>query len=208
MMEDLGAGFYLAMHDLEIRGAGEVLGDSQSGGIQDIGFSLYTDMLNAAVKSLKAGKEPDLSQPLGITTEINLHSPALLPESYCGDVHERLVIYKRLANCGSLDDLTTMQEELIDRFGLPPEPTQALFDTHRLRILSHPLGIIKIDASSETISVQFIPKPPVEAHRIIHLIQSKRYIKLAGQDRLRMTLASVDVRERVNHIRALIKELS
>ncbi|MGB8600456.1 MAG: transcription-repair coupling factor [Burkholderiales bacterium] len=209
MMEDLGAGFYLAMHDLEIRGAGEVLGDSQSGGIQDIGFSLYTDMLETAVKSLKAGKEPDLSQPLGITTEINLHAPALLPEIYCGDVHERLVIYKRLANCTVVDDLTALQEELIDRFGLPPEPTQVLFDTHRLRILSLPLGITKIDANSDNITVQFMPKPPVESHRIIHLIQqSKKQIKLAGQDRLRMSVPTDHVRERVNHIKTLIKDLS
>ncbi|MGB8857525.1 MAG: TRCF domain-containing protein, partial [Burkholderiales bacterium] len=208
MMEDLGAGFYLAMHDLEIRGAGEVLGDSQSGGIQDIGFSLYTDMLETAVKSLKAGKEPDLAQPLGITTEINLHAPALLPEVYCGDVHERLVIYKRLANCSSADDFTSMQEELIDRFGLPPEPTQVLFDTHRLRILSKPLGITKIDANSDNITIQFMPKPPVESHRIIHLMQSKRNIKLAGQDRLRMNVATENVRERVNHIKTLIKDLS
>jgi transcription-repair coupling factor (superfamily II helicase) len=133
----------------------------------------------------------------------------LLPEAYCGDVHERLVIYKRLANCGTVDDLTAMQEELIDRFGLPPEPTQVLFDTHRLRILSKPLGIIKIDANSDNITVQFMPKPPVESHRIIHLIQqSKRQIKLAGQDRLRMSVPTEHVRERVNHIKILIKDLS
>ena len=101
-----------------------------------------------------------------------------------------------------------MQEELIDRFGLPPEPTQVLFDTHRLRILSKPLGIIKIDANSDNITVQFMPKPPVESHRIIHMIQSKRHIKMAGQDRLRMNLPTEDARERVNHIKTLIKDLS
>ena len=118
MMEELGAGFYLAMHDLEIRGAGEVLGESQSGQMQEVGFNLYTEMLNAAVKSLKAGKEPDLSQPLAVNTEINLHAPALLPETYCSDIHERLVLYKRLANCETLDELELLQEELVDRFGL------------------------------------------------------------------------------------------
>src|SRR6185369_10087914 len=116
MMEDLGAGFYLAMHDLEIRGAGEVLGDSQSGGIHDVGFALYTEMLESAVKSLKEGKEPDLSQPLNVATEVNLHTPALLPEVYCPDVHERLVLYKRLANCTSDEDLGRLTEELVDRF--------------------------------------------------------------------------------------------
>src|SRR5271169_1871711 len=125
-MEQLGSGFYLAMHDLEIRGAGEVLGESRSGEMQEIGFQLYVDMLKSAVDALKAGREADLTEPLGVTTEINLHVPALLPETYCSDVHERLVLYKRLANCETEAELTAMQEELIDRFGLPPEPTQAL----------------------------------------------------------------------------------
>ncbi|MDP3482046.1 MAG: transcription-repair coupling factor, partial [Sulfuricella sp.] len=147
-LEDLGAGFYLSMHDLEIRGAGEVLGESQSGEMQEIGFNLYADMLNQAVKALKAGKEPDIAQPLAITTEINLHSPALLPNDYCGDVNERLTLYKRLANCATLDELDQLHEELIDRFGLLPSQASALLDTHRLRILAKPLGIAKIDASS------------------------------------------------------------
>ena len=105
MMEDLGSGFYLAMHDLEIRGAGEVLGESQSGEMQEVGFQLYADMLKAAVSALKSGREPDLSAPLGVATEINLHVPSLLPASYCSDVHERLVLYKRLANCETADEL-------------------------------------------------------------------------------------------------------
>ena len=147
LLEDLGAGFHLAMHDLEIRGAGELLGDSQSGEMQEIGFSLYSDMLNHAVKQLKAGKEPDLNSPLGVTTEINLHVPALLTNAYCPDVHERLVIYKRLANANNDDELDNMQEELIDRFGLLPEQGEALIACHRLRIAAKPLGINKIDAS-------------------------------------------------------------
>ena len=103
-MEELGSGFYLAMHDLEIRGAGEVLGESQSGEMQEIGFSLYTEMLVHAVACLKVGKEPDLEAPLAVTTEINLHAPALLPDDYCGDIHERLTLYKRLANCKTRDE--------------------------------------------------------------------------------------------------------
>ncbi len=208
MMEDLGAGFYLAMHDLEIRGAGEVLGDSQSGGIQDIGFTLYSDMLNAAVKSLKAGREPDLLKPLNVSTEINLHTPALLPETYCGDVHERLVIYKRLANCSDESGLDQLQEELIDRFGLLPPPTQTLVDCHRLRILGKPLDLFKIDASAQTIMVQFGADTPIHPHRVIQLVQQKRHYKLAGQDKLRIEKSLENVRERVAEIKNILRELT
>jgi len=208
MMEDLGAGFYLAMHDLEIRGAGEVLGDSQSGGIQDIGFTLYSDMLNAAVKSLKAGREPDLLKPLNVSTEINLHTPALLPETYCGDVHERLVIYKRLANCFDEAALDQMQEELIDRFGLLPPPTQTLVDCHRLRILGKPLDLLKIDASAQAIMVQFGADTPIHPHRVIQLVQQKRHYKLAGQDKLRIEKKVENVRERVTEIKSILRELT
>src|SRR5687768_17257481 len=133
MMEELGSGFYLAMHDLEIRGAGEVLGESQSGEIQEIGFSLYTQMLERAVRALKAGKIVDLEDATGITTEINLHVPALLPDTYCSDVHERLTLYKRLSNCESREALESMHEELVDRFGQMPEPAKALLECHALR---------------------------------------------------------------------------
>src|SRR5690606_7837995 len=144
MMEELGSGFYLAMHDLEIRGAGEVLGENQSGEIQQVGFSLYTEMLKRAVKDLQAGKEPDLSQPLEVVSEINLHTPALLPTTYCPDVGERLTLYKRLANCEAEDELRALQEELIDRFGEMPPQTQALIETHRLRLLVRPWGVQKL----------------------------------------------------------------
>ena len=208
MMEDLGAGFYLAMHDLEIRGAGEVLGDSQSGGIQDIGFTMYSDMLNAAVKSLKAGREPDLLKPLNVATEINLHTPALLPEAYCGDVHERLVIYKRLANCSDESALDQLQEELVDRFGLLPLPTQTLVDCHRLRILGKPLDLLKIDASAQAIMVQFGADTPIHPHRVIQLVQQKRQYKLAGQDKLRIEKAFENVRDRVTEIKNILRELT
>ena len=141
MMEDLGAGFYLAMHDLEIRGAGEVLGESQSGGIHDVGFALYTEMLEHAVRSLKKGKEPDLTSPLNVATEVNLHAPALLPETYCADVHERLVLYKRLANCQADDELERLTEELVDRFGPLPDAARELLECHKLRIQGAPLGV-------------------------------------------------------------------
>ncbi|MBI5919644.1 MAG: transcription-repair coupling factor [Nitrosomonadales bacterium] len=206
-MEQLGSGFYLAMHDLEIRGAGEVLGESQSGEMQEIGFSLYTDMLNAAITSLRMGKEPDMAHPLGVTTEINLHTPSLLPENYCGDIHQRLVLYKRLANCGTQEQLDDMQQELIDRFGLLPEPAHALLLCHQLRILSKPLGISKLDASSESIQVQFIPNPPIDPMKIIRLIQTKRHYKLTGQDRLRIDLKYADFTQRVLTIKNFLSEL-
>ena len=207
-MEELGSGFYLAMHDLEIRGAGEVLGDSQSGDMQEVGFALYNEMLNEAVRALKAGREPDLSAPLAATTEINLHMPALLPTDYCADVHERLTLYKRLANCETVDALDTMQEELVDRFGKLPDAARALVDTHRLRILSQPLGISRIDASGEAIAIQFVPKPPIEPEKIIRFIQSRRDAKLAGPDRLRLTVTSNDLASRMQRIREVLKALS
>ena len=206
-MEQLGSGFFLAMHDLEIRGAGEVLGESQSGEMQEIGFSLYNDMLSAAITSLRQGHEPDMTHPLGVTTEINLHTPALLPNDYCGDIHQRLVIYKRLANCNTQQDLDDMHQELIDRFGLLPEPAQTLLDSHRLRILAKPMGISKVDASSEAIVIQFVPNPPIDPMKIITLIQSRRYIKMTGQDKLRVELKHEDLQQRVLAIVNFFKEL-
>ncbi|MCL4746009.1 MAG: transcription-repair coupling factor [Burkholderiaceae bacterium] len=207
-MEELGCGFYLAMHDLEIRGAGEVLGDSQSGSVQEVGFALYNEMLEVAVNALKAGHEPDLAVPLSTSTEINLHVPALLPSHYCGDVHERLTLYKRLANCKTLDDLARMQEELIDRFGRLPEPARALIETHRLRILSQPIGVSKIDASGEAIAIQFVANPDVDPESIIRLIQSRRDARLAGPDRLRFTIATPDLGTRVARIREILGSLT
>src|SRR5262249_34638944 len=183
MMEELGSGFYLAMHDLEIRGAGEVLGESQSGEMQEIGFQLYTDMLTAAVKALRSGREPDLGEPLGVATEINLHTPALLPETYCSDVQERLVIYKRLANCSDESELEAMREGLVARFGVLPEPAQALIASHRLRIRAKPLGIVKVDAGPERTIVQMAPEPPFDPLKIINLIQRDQRYRLAGPDK-------------------------
>ncbi|CAN7380850.1 transcription-repair coupling factor [Pseudoduganella sp. LjRoot289] len=206
-MEELGSGFYLAMHDLEIRGAGEVLGENQSGEMLEIGFQLYTDMLNEAVRSLKAGKEPDLAAPLATTTEINLHVPALLPADFCGDVHERLSIYKRLANCATQDKIDDLQEEMIDRFGKLPDPAKALVETHRLRIAATTVGIIKIDAHSEAATLQFMAKPPIDPMRIITLIQKNKQIKLNGQDKLKITANMPDLSARVTQIKTAIKQL-
>jgi transcription-repair coupling factor (superfamily II helicase) len=207
-LEDLGSGFFLAMHDLEIRGAGEVLGESQSGEMQEVGFQLYTDMLSSAVNALKAGREPDMEAPLGVTTEINLHLPALLPESYCGDVHQRLVLYKRLANCTTLADLDVMQEELIDRFGLPSPPVQTLLDSHRLRILGKPLGVTKIDAAAERIIVSFVARPPFEPIKLINLIQKDGRFRLAGQDRVRIEWPTKSLEDRIALIKDFLKRLA
>ena len=206
-MEELGSGFYLAMHDLEIRGAGEVLGDNQSGEMHEIGFQMYSDMLSEAVRSLKNGKEPDLAAPLSSTTEINLHIPALLPNDFCGDVHERLSIYKRLANCSKASAIDDMQEEMIDRFGKLPEQVQSLLETHRLRVAAKPLGIIKIDVHSEAANLQFEPQPPIDAMRIIELIQKNKHIKLNGQDKLRITANMPDLASRVSQIKSTLKAL-
>ncbi|MBK1890847.1 transcription-repair coupling factor [Undibacterium sp. 14-3-2] len=206
-MEELGSGFYLAMHDLEIRGAGEVLGDNQSGEMHEIGFQMYSDMLNEAVRALKNGKEPDLAAPLSSTTEINLHIPALLPNDFCGDVHERLSIYKRLANCSKASAIDDIQEEMIDRFGKLPEQVKSLLETHRLRVAAKPLGIIKIDAHNEAATLQFEPQPPIDAMRIIELVQKNKHIRLNGQDKLRITANMPDLASRVAQIKTTLKAL-
>ncbi len=209
-MEELGSGFYLAMHDLEIRGAGEVLGDSQSGNMMEVGFQLYNDMLAEAVRALKSGKEPDLLSPSGMfgsNTDINLHAPALLPDSYCGDVHVRLSLYKRLATTDSLDKIETMLEEIVDRFGKLPPQAQALFDTHKLRVMAKPYGVIKIDAAPGVINVTFRPNPPVEPMRIIELVQKNKHIKLAGNDKLRIEKELKDPKDRAQYVRDLLRTL-
>jgi transcription-repair coupling factor (superfamily II helicase) len=207
MMEDLGSGFFLAMHDLEIRGAGEVLGEEQSGEMQQVGFQLYADMLKAAVSALKAGREPDLSQPLGVTTEINLHVPARLPENYCSDIHERLVLYKRFASCETIDELDLLREELVDRFGTTPEPAQALIACHRLRLVAKPLGATKIDAGPERTTITFVKAPPFDPGALILLVQKDGRIRFAGPDRVRIERAAPTLNERVTLVRDFLAKL-
>ncbi len=206
-MEELGSGFYLAMHDLEIRGAGEVLGENQSGEMIEIGFQLYSDMLGEAVRALKNGQEPDLAAPLSSTTEINLHTPALLPNDFCGDVHERLSLYKRLANCGTQGKIDELQEEMIDRFGKLPDPAQALVETHRLRVAAKSVGIVKIDAHDDAALLQFMPQPPIDPMRIIELIQNNRHIRLGGPDKLKITISMPDLNARVTQLKSTLRLL-
>jgi transcription-repair coupling factor (superfamily II helicase) len=170
-MEELGSGFYLAMHDLEIRGAGEVLGENQSGNMLEVGFQLYNEMLSEAVRCLKEGKEPDLLSPMSATTDINLHAPALLPDDYCGDVHMRLSFYKKLATAKNTEQIDALMEEMVDRFGKLPTQTQTLIDVHRLRVISQPFGVTKVDAAPHLITLTFKKDAPVDAMRVMELVQ-------------------------------------
>jgi transcription-repair coupling factor (superfamily II helicase) len=206
-MEELGSGFYLAMHDLEIRGAGEVLGDNQSGNMMEVGFQLYNDMLAEAVRSLKNGREPDLLAPLSAVTEINLHSPALLPDAYCGDVHIRLSLYKRLASASKAEQIDALLEEITDRFGKLPPQAQTLIDVHRLRVLARPYGVTKVDAAPGVIHITFKKDPPVDPMAIIHLIQKNKHIKLAGNEKLRIERELKEPKERAQMVRDILRSL-
>jgi transcription-repair coupling factor (superfamily II helicase) len=185
-LEDLGAGFTLATHDLEIRGAGELLGEEQSGQINEIGFSLYTELLERAVEALKAGRQPELDRPLDHGTEIELNIPALLPEAYLPDVHSRLVLYKRIASARDADELRELQVEMIDRFGLLPQPAKNLFAITELKLRAHPLGIRKIEAGPKGARLLFDEQPRLDPMKLIALIQSRpNTFKLDGGDKLR-----------------------
>jgi transcription-repair coupling factor (superfamily II helicase) len=206
-MEELGSGFYLAMHDLEIRGAGEVLGENQSGNMLEVGFQLYNEMLSEAVRCLKAGIEPDLLSPLHVTTDINLHAPALLPDDYCGDVHLRLSFYKKLATAKTADQIDRLQEEIVDRFGKFPAQAQTLIDVHRLRVLSQPYGVVKVDAAPSVITITFKKNPPIEPMRIIEMIQKNKHIKLAGNEKLRIERELPETHARAQMVRDVLRNL-
>ena len=209
-MEELGSGFYLAMHDLEIRGAGEVLGENQSGNMMEVGFQLYNDMLSEAVRALKSGKEPDLLSPTGAFgggIDIKLHAPALLPHAYCGDVQTRLSLYKRLATADRPETLDNLLEEITDRFGKLPPQGQTLFDTHRLRVLARSYGVLKVDANPKVMNVTFRPNPPIDPMRIIELVQKNKSVKLAGNDRLRIDREIAEPHDRAQFVRDLLRSL-
>ncbi|MEX6407044.1 transcription-repair coupling factor [Neisseria gonorrhoeae] len=205
--DELGAGFTLAMQDLEIRGAGEILGEGQSGEMMQVGFTLYTEMLKQAVRDLKKGRQPDLDAPLGITTEIKLHSPALLPEDYCPDIHERLVLYKRLAVCETVQQINAIHEELVDRFGLPEQPVKTLIESHHLRLAAKELGIDAIDATSEAVTVTFGKHHCIDPTWIILLIQTDKKYRLAGADKLRFAAEMENIEVRINTVKTVLKTL-
>ncbi|MEO6798713.1 MAG: transcription-repair coupling factor [Rhodanobacter sp.] len=197
-LEELGAGFTLATHDLEIRGAGELLGDEQSGQIQEIGFGLYTELLDRAVRALRSGKVPDFDLSSEHETEVELHLPALIPDTYLGDVHARLTLYKRIASARSEEELRDLQVEMIDRFGLLPEPAKQLFVVASLKLMATPLGIRKLDFGATGGRITFREKPDVDPLAIIKLIQSlPRVYKLDGQHKLKITLDLPGASERI-----------
>ena len=207
-LEDLGIGFTLATHDLEIRGAGELLGHEQSGQMQEVGYALYTELLERAVAALKAGRSPELDRPLDHGTEVDLHVPALIPEDYLPDVHARLILYKRIASAQDGEQLRDLQAEMIDRFGLLPEPTRVLFRATELKLRATPLGVRKVDLGPRGGRVAFGSQPSVDPARVIQLIQREpaRY-RLEGGDRIRVTLDLPDAESRVRALSTLLDRL-
>lgn len=208
-IQELGAGFTLASHDMEIRGAGELLGEGQSGHMQEIGFTLYLELLERAVKALKEGREPELDRPLDHGTEIDLGIPALLPDGYLPDVHTRLIQYKRIASAENKAELRELQVEMIDRFGLLPDAAKNLFHVTELKLQATPLGIKKIEMSDSGGRVQFIEEPNIDPMKIISLIQtqSKTY-KMDGQDKLRIVSDLPDAESRFAAVELFLGELS
>jgi transcription-repair coupling factor (superfamily II helicase) len=208
MMEQLGSGFYLAMHDLEIRGAGEVLGESQSGEIQEVGFSLYARMLERAVRALKSGRAPALEEDFDLNTEVNLHVPALLPASYCSDVQERLALYKRLADAETPEQLEALREELVDRFGELPEPARALLECHQLRLAARPLGVSRVDATHEAVQLQFVKNPPLDGGKVIEFVRARRNARLTGPERIRVEAKLPAWPERAQAVKEILHQLA
>jgi transcription-repair coupling factor (superfamily II helicase) len=208
-LEDLGAGFTLATHDLEIRGAGELLGEEQSGQIQEIGFSLYMDLLERAVQALKSGREPELDRPLDHGAEIDLQVPALLPDDYLPDVHARLVMYKRIASAATEEELKELQVEMIDRFGLLPEPAKNLFAITALKLEAQPIGIRKIEAGPTNGRIHFGEQPAVDPTRLVQLMQTRpQEFKLDGSARLRFFRDMADPAQRVSQVAGVVRELA
>jgi len=208
-LEDLGAGFTLATHDLEIRGAGELLGDEQSGQIQEIGFSLYSELLERAVAALKAGRQPELDRPLNHGPEVDLHMPALIPDDYLPDVHGRLILYKRIASAADQDELRELQVEMIDRFGLLPDPVKQLFAVTELKLKAVPLGIARIDVAERSGRLSFGSQPDVDPATIIQLIQGQpQHYSLDGSDKIRLQFDMADPAKRIARVSALLDSLS
>lgn len=204
----LGAGFMLATEDLEIRGAGELLGEQQSGSMQAIGYSLYMEMLEKATKAIQKGKTPNFDAPLSLTAEINLHMPALIPDDYLGDVHQRLLFYKRISNTDHQEKLDNIRMELIDRFGIPPQPVKQLFAVHQLRLKAEHLGITKIDINTNGGYIEFSQDTPVQAMSIISMMQKHpTFFRMEGGQRLKVMVMLEDFQKRIQFINELLESL-
>jgi transcription-repair coupling factor (superfamily II helicase) len=205
---DLGAGFMLSSYDLEIRGSGELLGEGQSGQIQEIGFTLYTELLERTIAALKSGKQPELALSLDSGTEVDLQAPALIPEDYLPDVHARLVLYKRIASADNADQLRTLKVEMIDRFGLLPEPVKTLFSLTELKQQAGVLGVKKIEAHAKGGRLIFTAQPNINAEALIHLIQTHAQVyKLDGMEKLRFTKPLNSVEEKCAFLSQLLQQL-
>ena len=192
-MEELGSGFFLAMHDLEIRGAGEVLGENQSGNITEIGFSLYAEMLENAVRYLKEDKTGNFDLFNTPTIEVKLHVPSILPKNYCPDVNERLILYKKLAESHTELDLLKVEEELIDRFGLLPKEAKNLVLSHQIRIKAREIDLIKLDATEKSITIALNDNPKINVEHLLLKIQQKDSIKLIGENKIKFNLTSNNI---------------
>jgi len=207
--DTLGAGFTLATHDLEIRGAGELLGDDQSGQIEGVGFTLYMELLEDAVKAIKEGKEPNLDKPLQQSTEVNLKIPALIPNEYLPDIHERLIIYKRISNADNKEALHDLKVEMVDRFGLLPDATKNLFRLTELRFKAEALGISKIDAGPNGGKMVFSSDTTVDTFKIVTMMQSQpQKYRLQGGNQLQFTLDMNKTERRFQAVDALLGELA
>ncbi|HEX7249357.1 MAG TPA: transcription-repair coupling factor, partial [Burkholderiales bacterium] len=208
MMEELGSGFYLAMHDLEIRGAGEVLGESQSGEMQEVGFNLYARMLDRAVRKLRSSKADQMEGTVDISAEVNLHVPSLLPASYCSDVQERLSLYKRLSDADTREALDALREELVDRFGELPDAARALLECHAVRIAARPLGVSRVDATHEAVQLQFVKNPPLDGAKVIDFVRKRRGARLAGPEKLRVEAKLPAWQERAQAVKDILQQLA
>lgn len=207
--QDLGAGFMLATHDLEIRGAGELLGDGQSGEIQAIGFTLYMEMLERAVESIQKGGDIDLEQPLDSGIDINLRIPALIPDEYLPDVHTRLILYKRISSAKNSNDLKDLQVEMIDRFGLLPDPAKNLIRVTELKLQAEALGILKVDAGPHGGRIEFSNNTCVDPIKLIKLIQSQpNHYRFEGATTFKFNVPMDEPEQRFATIEALLNELA
>jgi transcription-repair coupling factor (superfamily II helicase) len=208
-LEELGAGFTLATHDLEIRGAGELLGEDQSGQMAEIGFSLYTELLERAVKSIKSGKIPDLDPALRHGAEVELNLPALIPDDYLPDVHARLTLYKRIAGARDDDRLKELQVEMVDRFGVLPDPAKQLFAVAELKLAATPLGIRKLELGPTGGRVVFLAQPTIDPMSVIRLIQGQpKVYSMEGPDKLRLRMELPDAASRLRTARGLLALLA
>lgn len=208
-LEDLGVGFTLATHDLEIRGAGELLGENQSGQISEVGFTLYSELLERAVQALKQGKVPDPDEPLHTGTEIDLGSPALIPDDYVYDIHQRLMLYKRLSNASDQEALDDIRVELIDRFGLLPEYLQNLFAIAEIKLTSKAMGITSIEANDSQIKIKFDEQPKINHIKLLEMIQTQSKVyHFDGKQTLRILQVAEEMNQRAKQIYAVIDTLT